>query len=129
MLHGFEKLVKDSVDAARPADRKVVNFIVTASYSMPARASDAQEALANARAATTASERSRWLAVREVVQEEATVPRTVSLNAYALNPDGGRGERIGSGDDVENIPSAEQDIDQYGVTPRPGIIEEHRSEL
>jgi hypothetical protein len=129
MLHGFEKLVKDSVDATRPADRKVVNFIVTASYTMPTRAGDAQEALANARAATTASERSRWLAVREVVQEEATVPRTVSLNAYALNPDGGRGERIGSGDDVENIPSAEQDIDQYGVTPRPGIIEEHRSEL
>ena len=129
MLHGFEKLVKDAVDAPRVADRKVVNFIVTANYSMPSRASEAQEALANARRATDESEKSRWLAVREVVQEEVTVPRSVSLRAYALNPDGTRDRQIGSGADVENIPAAELDIDQYGVNPRPGIIGEHRSEL
>ncbi len=129
MLHGFEKLVKDAVDAPRPADRKVVNFIVTANYTMPSRSSAAQEALDNARAARSANDKRRWLAVREVVQEEATVPRTVSLRAHTLKDDGSRDQQIGSGADVENIPSTELDIDQYGVNPRPNILEEHRSEL
>lgn len=129
MLHGFEKRVKDAVDAPRPADRKVVNFIVTANYTMPSRGGDASAALANARAAANDAEKRRWLAVREVVQEEATVPRTVSLHAYTLKDDGTRDQPIGSGADVENIPGAELDIAQYGVTPRPDILEEHRSEL
>jgi hypothetical protein len=129
MLHGFEKLVKDAVDAPRPEDRKVVNFIVTANYTMPSRGGDAAEALANARSAGGDDEKRRWLAVREVVQEEEKLPRTVSLRAYTLKDDGTRDQQIGSGADVENIPSAELDIDQYGVNPRPNIIEEHHSEL
>jgi hypothetical protein len=129
MLHGFEKLVKDAVDATQVTDRKVVNFIVTANYTMPARASAADEALENARSAAQESEKRRWLAVQEVVQEELKVPRTVSLRAYALGADGSREQQIGSGIEVENIPAAELDIDQYGVNPRPGILEERSSEL
>ncbi|GAB3255299.1 eCIS core domain-containing protein [Chitinimonas naiadis] len=129
MLHGFEKLVKDAVDADRPANRKIVNFVVTANYNMPSRTSDANRALANARAARTDAEKRRWLAVREVVQEEASVPNNVSLIAHTLRPDGTRDAQIGSGDAVENIPSGERDINQYGVSPRDGILEDHRSEL
>lgn len=129
MLHGFEKQVKDAVDAPRAADRKQVNFIVTANYGMPARGGDAQRALANARAAAGDTDKARWLAVREVVQEEANVPRSVSLRAYALKADGTRDRPLGSVTEVENIPAAEQDIGQYGVQPRDGIVADHRGEL
>ncbi|QDF96874.1 hypothetical protein CJ010_10190 [Azoarcus sp. DD4] len=129
MLHGFEKQVKDAVDAPRAADRKQVNFIVTANYGMPARGGDAQRALANARAAAGDADKARWLAVREVVQEEANVPRSVSLRAYALKADGTRDRQLGSVTEVENIPAAEQDIAQYGVQPRDGIVADHRGEL
>jgi phage-related protein len=129
MLHGFEKLVKDAVDAPRPADRKVVNFVVTANYGMPSRGADAQRALDRAKAATADNDKRRWLAIREVVQEEATVPRSVSLRAHTLKTDGTRDQQIGSGNDVENIPAAETNIDQYGVAPRNNILEDHRSEL
>ncbi len=129
MLHGFEKLVKDTVDAPDPANRKVVNFIVTANYGMPNRGADAQRALDRAKAATAADEKRRWLAIREVVQEEATVPRSVSLHAHTLKSDGSRDQQIGSGNDVVNIPTGETNIDQYGVAPRDNILEDHRSEL
>lgn len=129
MLHGFEKLVKDAVDAPRQQDRKIINFIVTANYSMPSRGSDAQQALEHARTAGSDNEKRRWLAVREVVQEESTVPRNVSLRAYTLDEQGNRGQQLGSGDDVENIPAADLDINRYGVNPRPGILDEHSSEL
>lgn len=129
MLHGFEKHVKDTVDASNPAQRKAVNFVVTANYGAASRSSDAQRALDRARAATGDGEKRRWLAIREVVQEEATVPRNVSLSAHTLKPDGTRDQPLGSGDDVENIPASETDTEQYGVTPRPNIAEDHRSEL
>jgi len=129
MLHGFEKHVKDAVDAPDPAERKAVNFIVTANYGMPSRDSDARNALERARAAANDSDKRRWLAIREVVQEEATVPRNVSLRAYTLNSDGGRDRQLGSGADVDNVPSSDRDIDNYGVTPRPDILEAHRDEL
>lgn len=129
MLRGFEKQAKEAVDAPRAADRKQVNFIVTANYGMPARGGDAQRALANARAAAGDPAKAHWLAVREVVQEEANVPRSVSLRAYTLKADGSRDRQLGSVTEVENIPAAEQDITQYGVQPRDGIVAEHRREL
>lgn len=129
MLHGFEKQVKDAVDAPAPVDRKVVNFIVTANYGMPSRDADARNALERARAAANDSDKRRWLAIREVVQEEATVPRNVSLRAYTLKSDGSRDRQLGSGADVDNVPASDRNIDNYGVTPRPDILEAHRDEL
>lgn len=129
MLHGFEKHVKDAVDAPDPAARKVVNFIVTANYGMPSRDADARTALERARAAANDGDKRRWLAIREVVQEEQTVPRNVSLLAYTLNSDGGRDRQLGTGADVDNVPAADRNIDNYGVTPRPDILEAHRDEL
>ncbi|MDD4880689.1 MAG: hypothetical protein PHX10_03850, partial [Gallionellaceae bacterium] len=129
MLHGFEKHVKDTVDASTPAQRKAVNFVVTANYGAANRSSDALSALEHARTATSDSDKRRWLAIREVVQEEATVPRNVSLSAHTLKTDGTRDQQLGNGDEVENIPASETDIEQYGVTPRPNILEAHSGEL
>ncbi|NTV97503.1 MAG: hypothetical protein HGA75_19195, partial [Thiobacillus sp.] len=129
MLHGFEKQVKDTVDAPDPANRRAVNFAVTANYGMPSRSTDAGDALANARAADNDNAKRRWLAVREVVLEEQTIPRNVSLNAYTLDAAGNRGPRLGSSPVVDNLPAGERAIDGYSVNPRPNILEDHRSEL
>jgi hypothetical protein len=124
MLHGFEKQVKDTVEAG-----SAVNFVVTARYAMPARAAEAQTALQRARAATTDADRQHWLAVREVVQEEARIPSEVTLGAHTLRPDGQRDQRVGTETPVANVPPADQQIDQYEVQPRPGLLEAHRDEL
>lgn len=124
MLHGFEKQVKDTVEAG-----SAVNFVVTARYAMPARAAEAQTALQRARAATNDADRRHWLAVHEVVQEEARVPSEVTLGAHTLRPDGQRDQRVGTETPVANVPPADQQIDQYEVQPRPGLLEAHRDEL
>ncbi|MEN8132551.1 MAG: DUF4157 domain-containing protein [Pseudomonadota bacterium] len=125
MLHGFEKMVKHAVDA----DRKQVNFIVTANYIMASRSSEVQEAGNQARQATRDTDKRRWLAVKEVVQEEAFIPRTVSLHAYSLRPDGTRDEQLGREPEVENIPSQDLGLDRYRVNPRDRILDDYNNDV
>lgn len=125
MLHAFETPVKEAVDT----NRETVNFIVTANYNMPSRSSEATTALNNAKTAASDGEKRRWLAVMEVLKEEEKIPNALNLTAYTLKADGSRDRKIGTKDNVTNIPSSDLPIGGYQVEPRPGILEDHRSEL
>ena len=106
-----------------------VNFIVTANYNMPSRSSDAKAALDHAKTVATDGDKRRWLAVMEVIQEEERIPQNLSLLAYTLKSDGSRDQPLGTKQSVTNIPSSDLPIDNYQVTPRDSVLEDHRSEL
>jgi hypothetical protein len=80
MLNGFEATVKRAVDAGQP----VHNFSVTVAPGRLSSTSQLREIDAEIAATTDARAAGRLRSVRQVVEAESTVPRSVSMRAEIL---------------------------------------------
>jgi len=87
MLRTFETPVKNAVTAGRT----VLNFVVTANYAANDRSADLASLEADAVAADTAhnaTEADRLRRVKGVIEEEQSIPQSISLSAQVLKLDG-----------------------------------------
>ncbi|TCJ12328.1 DUF4157 domain-containing protein [Parasulfuritortus cantonensis] len=113
MLRTFETPVKNAVAAGRT----VLNFVVTANYGSNDRSTDMaaleQDAVA-AETAGNAAEAGRLRRVKGVVDEEQTIPTSISLSAQVLKDDGSVDSNVNPAP-VNNQP--ERTLSSYRVRP------------